>query len=151
MMLHVSLKVCKEHWCLLFTGNLLQKVVGVCSTQELDQLELDKLLPINLFPDVWKKAQPVTKITDAVYPFNTKKTRPIENEVRHYTHVHNNARHVGKLIRIFWQVNSPHKYIIHYTGSLCWQTYKFMCSLLSVIKYNTISIYLDSLQVHLKN
>jgi len=87
----------------LFTGNLLQKVVGVCSTKELHQLELDKLLPINPFPDVWKNALAVTKITDAVYPFNTKKTRPTENEVRHYTHVHSNARHVGnlKFIRIF--------------------------------------------------
>jgi len=58
-------------------------MVGVSSKKELDKLEVDKLLPFSPSPNVWKKAQPVTKITDDVYPFNSEKTRPTENEVRH--------------------------------------------------------------------
>ena len=74
----------------LFTGNLKQKIVGVCNKKEVDQL--DTLLPVHSSTesDVWKQAQPVTEITDAVYPFNTRKTRPTENEVRH-TDVHNSV------------------------------------------------------------
>ena len=67
----------------LFTGILIQKIVGVCSKKEVDQL--DTLLPVHSSTefDVWKQAQPVTQITDPVYPFNTRKSRPTENEVRH--------------------------------------------------------------------
>ena len=61
-------------------------MVGVCNKKELDCLG-DTLLSLHSSTDsdiyVWTQAQPVTKITDAVYPFNSKKTRPPENEVRH--------------------------------------------------------------------
>ena len=67
--------------CTLFTGNLLQKMPDTGYEKELDQL--DTMLPLNPSTDVWREAQPVTKITDSVYPFNAKKTRPTENEVRH--------------------------------------------------------------------
>ena len=61
-------------------------MVGVCNKEELDRLG-DTLLSLHSSTDsdiyVWTQAQPVTNITDTVYPFNAKKTRPSENEVRH--------------------------------------------------------------------
>ena len=57
-----------------------QKMVGVCSKKELDQL--DTMLPLNPSTDVWREAQPVTKITDSVYPFDLDGKRPTVIEVR---------------------------------------------------------------------
>ena len=58
----------------------LQKMDGVCSKKELSQL--DTMLPLNPSTDEWKEAQPVTKISDSMYPFSTDKKRPTINEVR---------------------------------------------------------------------
>ena len=58
----------------------LQKMIGVCSKKELSQL--DTMLPLNPSTDVWKGAQPVTKIIDSIYPFSSDRKRPTINEVR---------------------------------------------------------------------
>ena len=56
-------------------------MVGVCYGKELD--DLNNFLPLksSTESDAWTQAQPVTRITDTVYPFNARKTRPTENEV----------------------------------------------------------------------
>ena len=51
-------------------------MVGMSSKIELGQL--DTMLPLNPSIDVWREAQPVTKITDSLYPFGK---RPTVNEV----------------------------------------------------------------------
>ncbi|XP_065899174.1 BAI1-associated protein 3-like [Dysidea avara] len=53
-----------------------KKMVGMSSKIELGQL--DTMLPLNPSIDVWREAQPVTKITDSLYPFGK---RPTVNEL----------------------------------------------------------------------
>ena len=55
-------------------------MAGVCSKKQLGQL--DTMLPLNPSTDVWREAQPVTKITDSLYPFGGDGKRPTVNEVR---------------------------------------------------------------------
>ena len=45
--------------------------------------QLDTMLPLNRSTDVWREAQPVTKITDSLYPFgdDNDNKRPTVNEV----------------------------------------------------------------------
>ncbi|XP_065899176.1 BAI1-associated protein 3-like isoform X2 [Dysidea avara] len=54
-------------------------MVGVCSKKQLGQL--DTMLPLNPSTDVWREAQPVTKITDSLYPFGGDGKRPTVNEL----------------------------------------------------------------------
>jgi len=54
--------------------------IGMCSKKELGQL--DTMLPLNPSTDMWRKAHPVTKNTDSMYPFSCDRKRPSINEVR---------------------------------------------------------------------
>jgi len=58
---------------------LLQKLIRTSSKKELDQLKT--LLPVNPSTNMWREAQPVTEITDPVYPFGTDERRPTKEEV----------------------------------------------------------------------
>ena len=40
------------------------------------------MLPLNPHTDVWRETQPVTKITDSLYPFDIDGKRPTKDEVR---------------------------------------------------------------------
>ena len=95
---HVNIKHCQLLWhsllkvmCLNF---LLQEMIGVCSKKEYGQL--DTMLPLNPSTDVWREAQPVTKITDSVYPFGDDGKRPTSDEVRN-THCLKYLRPLGSV------------------------------------------------------
>jgi len=61
-------------------------MTGLGNRKELGHL--DTMLPLNPSTDVWKEAQPVTKITDSMYPFGDDYSkRPTINEVRYVLYV----------------------------------------------------------------
>ena len=57
-------------------------MIGTSSKKELDHR--NTMLPLNNdFPDVWKTAGPVTKISESPFPFDDNGQRPTANEVRY--------------------------------------------------------------------
>ena len=63
--------------------NLLQNMIGAISKKELDSW--DALLPISNTPDAWQTAEPITKISESIYPFDENRIRPSSGEVRRYS------------------------------------------------------------------
>lgn len=56
-------------------------MVGASSKRELNHL--DVMLPLSNSPDAWRTAEPVTKITESIFPFAEDGIRPTEKEVIH--------------------------------------------------------------------